>query len=66
MQVAERSIVARLRHETFFMLTALNERIAELLALLNAKPMRHYNGASRRDLFQRLDRPALRALPAEP
>ena len=65
-QVAERWIVARLRHETFFTLVALNERIAELLELLNAKPMRHYGGASRRDLFERLDRPALHPLPAEP
>lgn len=65
-QVAERWIVARLRHERFFTLAALNARIAELLALLNAKPMRHYGGASRRDLFERLDRPALRPLPARP
>ena len=65
-QVAERWIVARLRHETFYTLAALNERIAELLAALNAKPMRHYGGASRRDLFERLERPHLRPLPAEP
>lgn len=65
-QVAERWIVARLRHETFFTLAALNARIAELLGPLNAKPMRHYGGASRRDLFVRLDQPALRALPATP
>src|SRR6059036_623307 len=65
-QVAERWIVARLRHETYYTLTALNERIAELLAALNAKPMRHYGGASRRDLFERLDRPHLGPLPAEP
>jgi len=64
-QVAERWIVARLRHETFYTLGALNERIAELLAELNAKPMRHYGGASRRDLFERLERPHLRPLPAE-
>jgi len=63
-QVAERWIVARLRHEVFFTLAALNARIAELLTELNAKPMRHYGGASRRDLFERLDRPALRPLPA--
>src|SRR2546428_13019667 len=44
-QVAERWIVARLRHETFYTLVALNERIAELLEALNAKPMRHYGGA---------------------
>jgi transposase len=65
-QVAERWIVARLRHETFYTLAALNERIAELLEVLNAKPMRHYGGASRRDLFERLDRPQLRPLPAAP
>src|SRR5881296_2678469 len=65
-QIAERWILARLRHETFFTLAALNERIAELLAALNAKPMRHYGGASRRDLFERLERPHLRPLPAEP
>ena len=64
-QVAERWILARLRHETFFSLAALNERIAELLADLNARPMRHY-GASRRELFERLDQPALRPLPPEP
>ena len=38
MQVAERWILARLRHETFFSLAALNARIAELLADLNARP----------------------------
>jgi transposase len=65
-QVAERWIVARLRHDTFYTLGAMNARIAELLEALNAKPMRHYGGASRRDLFERLDRPALRPLPATP
>ena len=63
-QVAERWILARLRHETFFSLAALNARIAELLADLNARPMRLYR-ASRRELFGRLDQPALRPLPAE-
>jgi transposase len=65
-QVAERWIVARLRHETFYTLTALNERIADLLGELNAKPMRHYGGASRAALFARLDQPALRPLPPVP
>jgi transposase len=63
-QVAERWILARLRHETFFSLAALNARIAELRADLNARPMRLYR-ASRRELFERLDQPALRPLPAE-
>src|SRR5439155_12905149 len=64
-QVVERWILARLRHETFFSLAALNARIAELVTVLNARPMRLYR-ASRRELFERLDRPALRPLPATP
>jgi transposase len=64
-QVAQRWILARLRHETFFSLSALNTRIRELLADLNARPMKGYAGASRRDLFTRFDQPALRPLPAE-
>jgi transposase len=36
-----------------------------LVADLNARPMRLYR-ASRRELFERLDQPALRPLPAEP
>ena len=62
-QVAERWILARLRHQTFFSLAALNARIAELLAELNSRRMRRYD-ASRRELFERLDRPALRPLPS--
>jgi len=64
-QVAERWILARLRHESFVSLGALNARIAELREDLNGRRMRVYQ-ASRRELFERLDRPALRALPAEP
>lgn len=64
-QIAERWILARLRHETFFSLAALNARIAALLTDLNARRMRRYQ-ASRYELFARLDRPALRPLPTEP
>jgi transposase len=64
-QVAERWILARLRHETFFSLGALNARIHELLAALNTRPMKGYGGRTRRDLFEQFDRPALQALPAE-
>jgi len=60
--IAERWILARLRHETFFALPALNQRIGELLVELNDRPMRHYR-ASRRALFEQLDRPALKPLP---
>jgi transposase len=64
-QVAQRWILARLRNQTFFSLAELNARIGELLVDLNDRRMRGYN-ASRRELFERLDRPALRPLPREP
>jgi transposase len=64
-QIAERWILARLRHETFFSLGTLNARIAELLTDLNARRMRRY-GVSRQELFARLDQPALRPLPPGP
>jgi transposase len=64
-QIAERWILARLRHERFFSLAALNARIAELRLELSARRM-HQNDASRQTLFERLDRPALRPLPAAP
>ena len=62
--VVQRWILARLRNETFFSLGALNQRIAELREELNHKPMRSY-GASRRELFEQLDQPALKPLPQE-
>ena len=64
-QIAQRWILARLRHETFFSLATLNERIRQLLDALNVRPMKGYGGQSRRDLFLRFDQPALGPLPAE-
>ena len=63
--LAERWIVARLRNRQFFSLDELNGAIRELLDQLNDKVSRHL-GASRRELFERLDKPALRLLPVEP
>jgi transposase len=63
-QVAQRWILARLRNETIYSLTALNERIWALLEDLNGREMKRY-GESRRQLFERIDRPALRPLPTE-
>jgi transposase len=64
-QVVQRWVLARLRNQTFFSLDELNERIAELLEDVNNRRMRRYQ-ASRRELFERLDKPALKPLPAEP
>lgn len=63
--LAERWILARVRHEVFLTIESLNHRIRTLLVALNARPMKGYGGRSRRDLFEQLDRPALRPLPAE-
>lgn len=65
-QVAQRWILARLRNETFFSLRDLNARIAELLEELNARPMKKLGGVSRRELFERIERAALKPLPPVP
>lgn len=64
-QIAERWLLARIRNETFTSLGALNARLAVLTADLNTRMMRTYK-TSRRELFERLDKPALTPLPAEP
>jgi transposase len=62
-QIAQRWILARLRNQTFFSVDEMNERIAELLEDLNTRTMRRYK-ASRRDLFEKLERSALKPMPA--
>jgi transposase len=63
-QVAQRWIIAALRHRKFFQLGAANDAIAELLDRLNNRPFRKRPDASRATLFEQLDRPALKPLPA--
>ncbi len=64
-QIAQRWIIAALRHRKFFQLGDLNDAVAELLDRLNHRPFRKRPDASRALLFEQLDRPALRPLPAE-
>ena len=64
-QVAQRWIVARLRNRRFHSLAELNAAIAPLLTLLNGHRMRRLN-TTRAALFEAVEKPALRALPAEP
>ena len=63
--LARRWIIARLRNRKFFSLAELNEEIAGCLTTLNDKVSRHL-GASRTALFNEVERPALKKLPAEP
>lgn len=64
-QVAERWILASLRHQVFFSLAEANQLIRERLEWLNRRPFQKLEG-SRLSLFQELDRPALRPLPDRP
>jgi len=63
-QIVERWIMARLRHETFFSLRQLNKKIHALLMDLNQRPMKKHPG-SRRSQFEALDKPALKPLPSQ-
>jgi len=64
-QVAQRWIVAALRHHKFFSLEELNVAIRELLAKLNHRPFRKREG-SRAAVLEAIDKPALKPLPTEP
>jgi transposase len=61
--LAERWIIARLRDRRFYSLAEANAAIAGCVAEINARPFQKLDG-SRQLLFEQLDRPALRPLPA--
>ena len=56
-------IPARIRHETFYTLRALNARLSELLTDMNNRPMKGYGNQTRAECFRELDTPALSTLP---
>ena len=60
--IVERWILARLRHQTFFTLAALNQAISLLLEDMNNRPFKKLPG-TRRSQFEQLDKPYLRDLP---
>lgn len=61
-QIVERWIIAKLRHQTFFSLAELNQCIRALLTDLNQKPFKQWPG-NRQQWFETLDKPALSPLP---
>lgn len=65
-RLAQRWVLARLRNRVFTSIDELNVAIAELLVRMNEKPMRGHGNKSRNQLFDELDRPALKALPELP
>ena len=64
-QLAQRWIVAALRHHKFFSLEELNVAIRELLDKLNHRPFRRKDG-TRATVWETIDKPALKPLPMEP
>jgi len=64
-QVVERWILARLRHQTFFSLSEANAAIRTLVEDLNSRPFKKLPGC-RKDAFESLDRPTLKPLPQHP
>ena len=64
MQLAERWIIAALRHRKFFFIEELNQAIRELCDRINHRPFRKREG-SRASQFAAMDRSTLYPLPAE-
>jgi hypothetical protein len=64
-QIAERWILASLRNHSFFSLTDLHQTIQQLLLKLKQRSFKKLPG-SRSELFQSLDKPALKTLPMTP
>jgi transposase len=62
--IIQRWILAVLRHEQIRGLSALNIRLAELMAIANKKKFKLYP-ENRLELFNELDKPYLRPLPAQ-
>ncbi|WIG97987.1 IS21 family transposase [Myxococcus sp. SDU36] len=63
--LAERWILAALRHRHFTSLAQVQEAVKPLLEKLNTRPMRKL-GKSRWELFEQVERATLRLLPARP
>jgi transposase len=64
--IVERYLLGRLRHRRFYSLAELNQAIQTMLIDINEqRPLRRL-GVTRRKLFEDLDRPMLKPLPAEP
>jgi transposase len=61
--LAERWILARLRNRRFYSLHEANAAIRELVGWINDRPFKKMPG-TRRQLFESLERPVMRALPA--
>ncbi|MCB8878559.1 IS21 family transposase, partial [Acidisoma silvae] len=65
-RIVERWLLGKLRRRRFYSLAEVNAGIAELLTWLNDQRVLRYIQRSRRQLFDIVDAPHLKPLPAEP
>ena len=63
--VAERWILAALRNHSFFSVAEINKAIAQKLPELNNRKFQRLD-TTRRELFETIDRPALKPIPSRP
>jgi hypothetical protein len=64
--IVERRLLGRLRHRIFYSLAEVNAAIGDLLKHLNEERLHRRLGATRRQMLEEIDRPALKSLPTEP
>jgi transposase len=65
-RIVERWLLGRLRNRRFHSLAEVNVAIAQMLAALNDRRVMRHVGRTRRQLFEEIDAPRLKPLPAEP
>lgn len=64
-RIVQQRIVAVLRDRIFHSLADLNRAVREEVDRINDAPMQGYDGKTRRELFEEIDRPAAQPLPQE-
>ena len=64
--IVERWLLGRLRNRIFYSLAEVNAAIAECMALLNEVRVVRQFGKTRRQMFEEIDAPNLKPLPASP
>lgn len=65
-RIVERWLLGRLRHRRFHSLAEVNAAIGEMLIGLNDHRLLRHVGRTRRQLFEEIDAPRLKALPSAP
>jgi transposase len=65
-RIVERWLLGRLRNRRFYSLAEVNAAIGEMLTALNEVRVMRRVGRTRRQLFEEIDAPKLKPLPAQP